>query len=288
MENGDYETTRSLLEEDAFLQDNLSHYINESYERIQCILQALKLISLAQSLISPNNITTWSTLYTGGMSGKLKDSILVRDLLDSIKKLPPHIMRDLLTSLSAYPVPDVPSILLDLDNLLAAREPNTSPLRSEHDINHRTLRTTVIAQKVSLSRQKPALSSQNLAYSELVGRFSTQLAQFLHTNLIDPRTLFLHEILIYDLKSPHRDVFTPRPRFAIERALSMPHDYLGCNCCKGLDSALSPSQPPTAILYQLYLECGAIINGADLWAAFHAVVGNEGSENEEADRDRTL
>lgn len=68
----------------------------------------------------------------------------------------------------------------------------------------------------------------------------------------------------------------------------MPHDYLGCDCCKGLDSALAPSQPPTAVLYQLYLECGAIINGADLWAAFYAVMGNEESENEEADRERVL
>lgn len=68
----------------------------------------------------------------------------------------------------------------------------------------------------------------------------------------------------------------------------MPHDYLGCNCCKGLDSALAPSQPPTAVLYQLYLECGAIINAADLWTAFYAVMGNEESENEEADRERVL
>lgn len=288
MEDGDYEVTRSLLNDDAFLRDNLSHYINESYERIQGILQALQVISSAQSLVSSNNTSSWSTLYTSGMSGKLGGSNLIRDLLHSIKKLPSNAMRDLLTGLSAYPIPDISNILVDLDSLLAAREPNASPLRGEHDINHRTLRTTVVAQKVSLSRQKPALSSQNLAYSELVARFTTQLAQYLHINLIDPRTIFLHEILIYDLKSPHLDVFMPKPRFAIERALNMPHDYLGCNCCKGLDSALSPSQPPTAVLYQLYLECGAIINGADLWAAFYAVMENKESENEEADRERIL
>lgn len=246
------------------------------------------MISLALSLVSSSNITTWSTVYTSGMSGELKDSRLVKDLLQSTRKLPSNTLRDLLTSLSAYPIPNISSILHDLENLLAARECNASPLRGEYDSHHRTLQTTIIAQKVSLSRRKPALSSQNLAYSELLACFTTQLTQFLHTNLIDPRTLFLHEILIYNLKSPHRDVFTPKPRFAIERALNMPHDYLGCNCCKGLDNALSPSQPPTAVLYQLYLECGAIINGADLWAAFYAVMGNKQSENEEADRERVL
>lgn len=266
----------------------MTHYLNESFERIQCILQALQVISSAQSIISSNTTITWSTLYAKGMSGELDDSALVRELLHTIRKLPSNIMRDLLSNLSAYPIPDIPSILLDLDQLLAAREPIASPLRGEHDIHHRKLRTTIVDQKVSLSRHKPAVSSQNLEYLELVARFSTTFAQYLHSSLIDPRTLFLHEILIFDLKSPHRDTFTPKPRFAVERALNMPHDYLGCNCCKGLESALAPSQPPTAVLYQLYLECGAIINGADLWTAFYAVMGNEESENEEADRERVL
>lgn len=222
------------------------------------------------------------------MSGELRDSALVKELILSVKKLPSNIMRDLLARLSTYPLHDIPDILLDLNNLLAAQGPAASPLRSEHDIHHRTLRTTVIAQKVSLRSHTSALSSQNLAYSELVTRFSTQLTHFLHTSLVDPRSIFLNEILIYDLKSPHRDVFKPKPRHAIERSLSMPHDYLGCNCCKGLDSALAPSQPPTAVLYQLYLECGATINAADLWTAFYAVMGNEENENEEADRERVL
>ena len=31
--------------------------------------------------------------------------------------------------------------------------------------------------------------------------------------------------------------------------------------------------PPTSILYQLYLESGALINAFDLWSAFNAIVG---------------
>ena len=266
----------------------MNHHIREGHERIQSILQALQVISTLQSFISSDNSSTWSALYISGMSGDLRDSAIVKELILAVKKLPSNIMRDLLARLSTYPLHDIPDILLDLNNLLAAQDPAASPLRSEHDIHHRTLRTTIVAQKVSLRSHTSALSSQNLAYSDLVTRFSTQLTHFLYTSLVDPRSIFLNEILIYDLKSPHRDVFKPKPRHAIERSLSMPHDYLGCNCCKGLDSALAPSQPPTAVLYQLYLECGATINAADLWTAFYPVMGNEENENEEADRERVL
>ena len=81
----------------------------------------------------------------------------------------------------------------------------------------------------------------------------------------------------------------PTPRRAIERALSAPHDYLNCECCEGSGDTLSPSQPATAILYQLYLESGAIINIADLWAAFNAIVGtDEEVEAEGSSEEQTL
>lgn len=44
-----------------------------------------------------------------------------------------------------------------------------------------------------------------------------------------------------------------------------------------IQGTLSATQPETAIVYQLYLESGALINVSDLWNAFFAIVG-EGSE----------
>jgi origin recognition complex subunit 3 len=72
----------------------------------------------------------------------------------------------------------------------------------------------------------------------------------------------------------------PKPRFAIERALSTPHDYLNCTCCaSGPGVGLSPTHPSASILYQLYLECGVLINTADLWSAFqHMVCGEDGQD----------
>lgn len=51
---------------------------------------------------------------------------------------------------------------------------------------------------------------------------------------------------------------------------------------------MSATQPATAILYQLYLESGAVINTADLWSAFWTIVGEDGVEDEEAEQRRVL
>ena len=112
-----------------------------------------------------------------------------------------------------------------------------------------------------------------MSYSNLLDELTDLLEEYLKFE--NPLDQFLHEIWIYDSKSPYREVFTPKPRHAIERALSVPHDYLGCTCCKASEEGLSSSQPPTAILYQLYLETGSLINVFDLWSAFYAIVGGE-------------
>ena len=142
----------------------------------------------------------------------------------------------------------------------------------------------MVAQKVLLSKHKATMSEQDKTYSDLVGRFHDELNQYFQSVFIDPRALFLSEILIYDLKSPHAEVFQPKPKFAIERALASPHDYLGCDCCgpDGRDGevALSTTQPATTILYQLYLESGSLINVSDLWSAFNAIAGEEGEDTD--------
>jgi origin recognition complex subunit 3 len=137
---------------------------------------------------------------------------------------------------------------------------------------------------VLLSKHKAALSEQDKAYSDLVARFHDQLDAYFESAFINPQALVFSEVLIYDLKSPHTEVFQPKPRFAIERALATPHDYLGCDCCSGMegnDAALSATQPATAIVYQMYLESGMLMNVSDLWSAFNAIAGS-GDEDDES------
>ena len=222
------------------------------------------------------------------MSGELQESTSIKDILLSIRKMPSNAMRELLAKISHFQIPDLAQTLDDLETLMTKSENSTAPLHSEHDIHHQTLRATVVAQRVELSKNTLALSEQDLAYSKIVNRVDALLKTFFETSLINPQDLFLHEILIFDFKSPYRDAFAPKPRLAVERALSSPHDYLGCDCCEGIDNALSATQPATAVLYQLYVESGAVINIADLWSAFYAIVGKEDCEDEEKDQQRVL
>jgi origin recognition complex subunit 3 len=177
------------------------------------------------------------------------------------------------------------NIRLELYDLLKDKQDTWTPLRSEDDVQNSTLRTTVVAQKVELSKQKSTLSKRDAAYTKVLRKFTDLLEQYFQKTLIDPKSLPFNEVFIYDLKSPHREVFTPRPRHAIERTLAAPHDYLDCDCCgpgkdDGDEQTLSATQPATAVLYQLYLESGGLINASDLWQAFQAVMGDERTDEQ--------
>jgi len=145
------------------------------------------------------------------------------------------------------------------------------PVRSSYAIHSKGVRTTVIAQKVQLSYEKSTLSQEDIAFTALIDRLSEALKQYFE--FPNPQDFFLNETWLYDSISPYRDVFTPRPRFAIERALSTPQDYL--NSCDADGEAFSANKPATAILYQMYLESGTLVNISDIWTAFFSIVGGE-------------
>jgi origin recognition complex subunit 3 len=226
-----------------------------------------------------------SSIWIRAASGEMLDSPLLRETMLSIKKIASDKFGRLLDAAvrehMKLPI-DVYSYQQALGDLVKDADSSTV-LRTRHDVRNDSLRTTIVAQKVLLSKHKAALSDQDKAYSELVHMFQEELEGYFNATFIDPRPLFPIEILMFDLKSPHTEAFQPKPRFAIERALASPHDYLGCDCCvaEGVDGevALSATQPATAIMYQLYLESGTLINVSDLWSAFQAIAG-EGEEGE--------
>lgn len=250
-------------------------------------MAAIELLISIQQRLKVKTTTSWSNLYIKAMSGALRGSAIVKDTLLAIRRLSSEVMTQLLEEITDSPVPDILTLVDDLRQLVSDKA-GGSPLRSEHDIHHASLRTTVVSQKVELSKHSASLSKQDLAYSKLVNRVNNALQTYLHDALVTPHELFLHEVLVYDLKSPHREVFAPKPRFAIERALTSPRDYLGCSCCKGVQHGLSGTHPATSLLYQLYLESGAIINISDLWSAFYTIIGTEKADDEEAEQEMAL
>ena len=265
--------------------------IQNGREALQAILKAIDLLFRMQSNLILKSKTAWSEMYIQAMCGELTGSAAFDEMMVSVRKLPSDKMKALLDDLAGKPVAlafKMAEIVTELEQAINSLEDPRIPLRSAYDVHHETLRTTVVAQKVSLSKNTSTLSAQDSAYTKIVDHIHANLRSYFDSSLVNPQDLFLNEIFIFDSKSPHRDVFAPKPRYAVERALSSPHDYLGCDCCGGSEGALSPTQPATAILYQLYLESGAAINTADLWSAFWTIVGGDDGEDEEAEQQRAL
>ena len=250
------------------------------------------------------------------MSNELQVSSLMDDFLSTLERADSSILQSLVCgSLASYLCgdftdDDFPQQLHELTFPLPAK---VLPLKSGHALTHSNLRTTIVAQRVELSRTAAQLTPDELAYTKILDRVVTFISKIFQEKFIDPRALFLHEAFIYDGRMQLREAFQPRPRFAVERALSSPGDYLGsaedgAAVRRGLKGkgkqkqkqaeGMSASQPAIAIVYQLYLESGSVINVADLWEAFWGIVkpagsggnddGEDGEEGEEKPKETAM
>lgn len=285
------EALRHYLDSNEKLQTFVLEQIKEGRQKLKGIVSATKVLRLIQQHLPGTAVTSLSALYLIAISGKLSGSPLIRTLLLTVKKIPSDVALELLEAVAVSAWSDILSekcstLRDNLRELLSDQECTAKPLRSESDLQNSTLRTTVVAQKVELSKHKSALSEQDKAYTALMIRVSQAFEDYFTQTLIDPTSLPFHEIFLYELKSPYRESFTPRPRHAIERALASPHDYLDCECCASeqegekQECTLGSSQPATALLYQLYLESGSLVNVSDMWQAFQAIIGEEREEAE--------
>lgn len=293
LDNKEALRVKDMLDSDVYLLEMAKSQIREGQHHMGNIIRAIDIVRILQRKLPNTTVSARSKLYVQALSGKLGNSALLRTLLLLVRKQPSDVALNIILAVSKssagghHLLRICKVIANDLNKLLLHHNDATAPLRSEDDVKNSTLRTTVVAQKVELSKQKSALSDNDTAYTAILRRFSDTLDGFFKATLIDPKALLFHEVFIYDLKSPHREVFTPRPRHAVERALAAPHDYLDCACCapaKGdreEESTLSATQPATAVLYQLYLESGSLINVCDLLRAFQSVMADHVEEGEE-------
>jgi origin recognition complex subunit 3 len=278
---------REWLSNDKSLHDLVSAGISNGQTALARLSHAAQVLFSIRASLQMAPTVRLSSIWTRAASGDITGSPLLRETMLSVKKMPSDKFVELLAAIKKHEGDyfriDLITIQEELD-ILVENNDTSAPLRTQHDVRNDSLRTTVVAQKVLLSKHKAALSEQDKSYSDLVARFHDQLDTYFEKAFIDPQSLPFSEVLIYDLKSPHTEVFQPKPRFAIERALAAPHDYLGCECCSGVEgneAALSATQPATAIVYQMYLESGMLMNVSDLWSAFNAIAGS-GDEDDES------
>ncbi|KAL2065095.1 hypothetical protein VTL71DRAFT_4235 [Oculimacula yallundae] len=286
---------RELLKDDKVLLRQVISCLETRKSDVVRILRAMQM----SAACSPEPVAKIE-LYMTTFDGKISDSDLVKSILDNIKRMTPEdlikfIQRAREAIESGSPEMDLAGwadedseflgelseIQSQVSSLLEESEKSGKAVRSSYAIHSSGARTTVIAQRVQLSYEKSSLSDQDKSFTALVDRLSQLMISYFTVQ--NPQDMFLNEVWLFNSTSPYRDYFTPRPRAVIERALSAPYDYLNCECCEPVEG-LSSTHPATALLYQMYLETGSLINIYDLWSAFFEMI-NGGEESKVDERD---
>jgi origin recognition complex subunit 3 len=183
-----------------------------------------------------------SQVYMQAMDGGLLESPMFRELLLVLKKSSSDLLTSLISALTSFFIGEhkdqLDLLSTELQQILENAE-NADPIKSRHDIRNITMRTTVIAQKVELSKHAANISDDEKRYSAVLDRFCDWFESFMKESIISVKDVIFSEILLYDKHYADGAVFLPKARFCIERALSSPHDYLGCDCCKKTEEVRS-------------------------------------------------
>lgn len=293
VEEGNLKHARSLLLDDAYLATERMTALKTTQDWEDSLLRSLALL-MASEVPQEDLITLYINALADGIDLESEGS----QFLESVKRLSADDISSMLERLDNVVKNGQPGLglmgwanedkktartlsemLEQITSLQSQAQNNGSQLRSQYTAQSRVLRATVIAQKVQLSRDESNLTKEDKLLTKLIDDLLELLATTISCRPAD--TMFLHELWMYESKSPHKDVFIPRPGTIFERALSRPHDYLACACCSTvLDGGNAATLPTTSLLYHLYQETGALMNVADLWSAFYALVGKSASEEE--------
>jgi origin recognition complex subunit 3 len=286
VEDGQTQEVRNLLGDDAYLFAQAIKLAKSGQQSMQDIFQTVKFISLLLKDLNIAKKASISELSIRALSGELHDSPILEDTLAALKRLDSTKIEALIPYFpeSVTNLPEFQSIRNDFNALIQAHK-GPEPLRSEYDSQNAVIGTTIVQQRVKLNKGKANLPEEYLKYTNIIDRAHTLLSAYFETTLRKPQDLPLHEAFLFDARNPIKEVFAPRPRFTTERALSNPFDYL-ISSSQSPEGKISSKQPPTSILYKLYLESGALVNIHDLWQAFHAVFESE--EGDQCDERMTM
>ncbi|KAK0737606.1 origin recognition complex subunit 3 N-terminus-domain-containing protein [Apiosordaria backusii] len=291
VEAGQLGHAQKLLDDDEYLKNQVLEQADKRQKYMESLLRSLALVT-ATELSKRSFIELYETALEEGIS--LDQSPGPFDLGDAIKRSNPEELINLIDRVvnaiedgnpsfglegwasdpdAEAAIENFKELRFDVERLLAESKEKGASLKSKYSSQSKVLRTTVVAQKVQLSRDTATLTEEDNAFTEAIDAFFGFFSRIVDCEPLS--SLFLHKIWQYDYHLPYEDVFVPRPGGTFARALSRPHDYLGCACCDKANGSLAGTLPATSILYHLYSEAGALINVADLWVAYYALVGEE-------------
>lgn len=259
-----------MLGDDEYLLQVATANLEAGQDAMRQLFRAVILIHKCLRYTQVSKKVTVSDLSVRALSGELGESPIVEDMLASVKAMDSDQLYEILEVLPKNVSDDALSEIQNDLKTLMDKYPDSRPFHSEYNINNSVVTTTVVHQRVKLTKGKANLREQDIEYNQIIDRLAGALIEYFSATLIRPADLFMNEAFLFDLRNPLKEVFTPRPRFAIERALATPFDYL-ISSSTDTQSKISAKQPPASILYQLYLESGALVNVHDLWLAFYGV-----------------
>lgn len=284
---------RSLLDDDAYLVSQVQASGNERRawmnERLRSLLM-LEAVGAQHGTFSRAYVEAMSngvsmtehsnTVASVRRMGMPELATAITKILSLLREgdlglgLDPYTQQD-----GAHMESNLEAQLVLLKALMSRTELANIRVRSQYSGQTKVARTTVIAQRVQLSHHSATLKDEDRQFTDIIDAVTALLAT--RSDGSAPSSKFLSESWLYDSRAPSRDVSVPRARVVLERSLTRPHDYLACACCSGSDQGaggLQASLPATAILYQMYLETGNLINVADMWHSFYAQVCGQNGE----------
>ena len=249
VEKQDAKTAKALLTDDAALLKTVQHWVKSGSVEMSKMAVAAKILAKIQQSLPMSNRNKISEIYIAAMRPGFASSPSLSNTMMWMKRQPSDQMMATLDSIrpliSALGSESVHTAFQQLDDFLAAHvkthtaaaaatgtDEGIPSLRSEFGIRNESVRTTVVSQKVGLSTQRSTLNESELVYSKRLVTFHIQLKAHFQDSLRNPRKLPFYEVFFFDYRSVHRSAFMPRTRGAIERALTSPHDYLNCDCCR--------------------------------------------------------
>jgi len=290
LEANEYKSVKKLLEDDHHLLKTATQAISNGQSQMRAFRRsATDFIRLwnALPLSDEMSISAFELdiqIFSG--ASFLEGDIYTKSL-SSIQKLTSIELENLVNICPMTPDQgngELCAKILTTLRLLNKKNNGTAILSAYHPKNSTTSITSSNANAISLKKQTPRLSSIEKEYTSIVDRVLDYYQRYFERTISDSKKLFMHEVFIYDLKQPLTGSFVPRPRYAIERALDRPADYLGCECCSSVgrgDIPVNGQLPQTSLLWRLWCEAGNVVNVRDLWEAFRArVVEDEDIDGE--------
>lgn len=218
------------MESDTYLFNYTIEHVQKGQDQLSSLTQAFEILSQARSCFPTLPEVQRSSLYVKAFSNKIVGTYLIRDLSLAIQRANPEdlckLLKTMLPQLDKEQQDVINGHLNKVNTYTAETENMQDSKKASQDYQPKKFKAAKSAHRLELNGRERLGFEQDPNYSSVRHQVRTLTESFIAQKFFDPRNIFLVEIIMFDLKPPLREAFMPRPRFAIERALSTPDDYL--------------------------------------------------------------